>query len=110
MSTAQVLRSRFPRASENLARYSSAASKPLDEAGRIGWFAVIGVRDMAWALTRYRKEILRLIALGHTNGEIAAQLYLSVRTVESHRAHIQQKTQRGSRAELVAYARDNGLL
>jgi two-component system, NarL family, response regulator NreC len=55
-------------------------------------------------------EVLRLIALGHTNGEIAAQLYLSVRTVESHRAHIQQKTQRGSRAELVAYARDNGLL
>jgi two-component system response regulator NreC len=55
-------------------------------------------------------EVLRLIALGHTNGEIAAQLYLSVRTVESHRAHIQQKTQQSSRAELVAYARDNGLL
>ncbi|HEX3689538.1 MAG TPA: response regulator transcription factor [Solirubrobacteraceae bacterium] len=55
-------------------------------------------------------EVLRLIALGHTNGEIAAQLFLSVRTVESHRAHIQQKTQKSSRAELVAYARDNGLL
>jgi two-component system, NarL family, response regulator NreC len=55
-------------------------------------------------------EVLRLIALGHTNGEIAAQLYLSVRTVESHRAHIQQKTQKSSRAELVAYARDNGVL
>jgi two-component system, NarL family, response regulator NreC len=55
-------------------------------------------------------EVLRLIALGHTNGEIASQLYLSVRTVESHRAHIQQKTQQGSRAELVAYARDHGLL
>jgi two-component system response regulator NreC len=55
-------------------------------------------------------EVLRLIALGHTNGEIASQLFLSVRTVESHRAHIQQKTQKGSRAELVAYARDNGLL
>jgi len=48
-------------------------------------------------------EVLRLIALGHTNSEIAAQLYLSVRTVESHRAHIQQKTGRTSRAELVAY-------
>ena len=35
--------------------------------------------------------MLRLIALGHTNNEIAEQLYLSVRTVESHRAHIQQK-------------------
>ena len=36
-------------------------------------------------------EVLRLIALGHTNAEIAEQLYLSVRTVETHRAHIQQK-------------------
>jgi two-component system response regulator NreC len=55
-------------------------------------------------------EVLKLIALGHTNAEIAAQLYLSVRTVESHRAHIQQKTLRGTRAELVAYAREHGLL
>ncbi len=55
-------------------------------------------------------EVLRLIALGHTNAEIATQLYLSVRTVESHRAHIQQKTQRSSRAELVSYARSHGLL
>jgi two-component system response regulator NreC len=55
-------------------------------------------------------EVLRLIALGHTNNEIAAQLFLSVRTVESHRAHIQQKTQQSSRAALVSYARDNGLL
>ncbi len=55
-------------------------------------------------------EVLRLIALGYTNTEIATQLFLSVRTVESHRAHIQQKTQKGSRAELVAYARDQGLL
>jgi two-component system response regulator NreC len=55
-------------------------------------------------------EVLRLIALGHTNSEIAGQLFLSVRTVESHRAHIQQKTQRGSRAELVTYAREHDLL
>lgn len=55
-------------------------------------------------------EVLRLIALGHTNGEIASNLYLSVRTVESHRAHIQQKTRRTTRAELVAYAREHGLL
>ncbi|HXD67342.1 MAG TPA: response regulator transcription factor [Solirubrobacteraceae bacterium] len=55
-------------------------------------------------------EVLRLIAAGHTNNEIASQLFLSVRTVESHRAHIQQKTQKSSRAELVSYARDNGLL
>ncbi len=55
-------------------------------------------------------EVLKLIALGHTNGAIASALYLSVRTVESHRAHIQQKTQRTSRADLVAYAREHGLL
>jgi two-component system response regulator NreC len=55
-------------------------------------------------------EVLRLIALGHTNSEIASRLYLSVRTVESHRAHIQQKTRRTSRADLVAYARDHRLL
>jgi two-component system, NarL family, response regulator NreC len=55
-------------------------------------------------------EVLRLIALGHTNGEIATRLVLSVRTVESHRAHIQQKTMLTTRAELVGYARGHGLL
>jgi two-component system response regulator NreC len=55
-------------------------------------------------------DVLRLIALGHTNAEIGAQLYLSVRTVESHRAHIQQKLRRSTRAELVRYALDRGLL
>lgn len=55
-------------------------------------------------------EVLRLIALGHTNGEIATSLFLSVRTVESHRAHIQQKIRLTTRAELVAYAREHGLL
>lgn len=55
-------------------------------------------------------EVLKLIALGHTNAEIAGQLYLSVRTVESHRSHIQQKTRRSSRAELVRYALQHGLV
>jgi two-component system, NarL family, response regulator NreC len=55
-------------------------------------------------------EVLKLIALGHTNAEIASMLYLSVRTVESHRANIQQKLGRSSRADLVAYARDHDLL
>lgn len=61
-------------------------------------------------LTARELEVLRLIALGHTNSEIAQQLYLSVRTVESHRAHIQQKVRRSSRAELVRYALDHGLI
>lgn len=55
-------------------------------------------------------DILKLIALGHTNAEIAAQLYLSVRTVETHRAHIQHKLGRTTRAELVRYALDHGLV
>jgi two-component system response regulator NreC len=55
-------------------------------------------------------EVLRLIALGHTNSEIASRLYLSVRTVESHRSHIQQKTGQTTRAALVAYAREHELV
>ena len=61
-------------------------------------------------LTEREVEVLRLIALGHTNNEIAGQLYLSVRTVESHRAHIQQKLRLSTRAELVRYALDHGLI
>jgi two-component system response regulator NreC len=61
-------------------------------------------------LTEREVEVLRLIALGHTNTEIAQQLFLSARTVETHRAHIQQKLRRTSRAELVRYALEHGLL
>ena len=61
-------------------------------------------------LSEREVEILRLIALGHTNGEIAETLYLSVRTVESHRAHIQQKLRVSKRSELVRYALDRNLL
>jgi len=56
------------------------------------------------------REILRLIALGHTNVEISEQLVISVRTVESHRAHIQQKLRLTKRSELVRYALDRGML
>jgi len=61
-------------------------------------------------LTQREADVLRLIALGHTNSEIAEQLYLSVRTVESHRANIQHKLGRTSRAQLVRYALDEGLV
>ena len=61
-------------------------------------------------LTPRELEVLRLIALGHTNAEVSRQLYLSIRTVESHRAHIQQKLRRSTRAELVRYALDHDLL
>jgi two-component system response regulator NreC len=61
-------------------------------------------------LTEREVDVLRLIALGNTNQEIADQLYLSVRTVESHRAHIQRKLGRTTRAELVRYALDRKLV
>jgi DNA-binding NarL/FixJ family response regulator len=61
-------------------------------------------------LSEREREILRLLAFGHTNQEIAGQLYISVRTAETHRAHIMQKLHLSSRAELVRYALSNGLL
>ena len=61
-------------------------------------------------LSDREREVLRLLALGHTNQEIAQTLYISVRTAESHRAHIMQKLRLSTRAELVRYALSNGLL
>jgi two-component system, NarL family, response regulator NreC len=61
-------------------------------------------------LTEREVEVLQLIALGHTNTEIATKLFLSTRTVETHRAHIQQKLRRTARSELVRYALDHGLV
>jgi two-component system response regulator NreC len=61
-------------------------------------------------LSDREREVLRLLALGHTNQEIAKMLYLSVRTVETHRAHIMQKLRLTTRAELVRHAIDSGLL
>jgi two-component system, NarL family, response regulator NreC len=55
-------------------------------------------------------EVLRQMALGHTNREVAEQLSLSVRTVETHRAHVQQKLGLDSRSELTRYALENGLI
>jgi two-component system response regulator NreC len=55
-------------------------------------------------------EVLTLIARGHTNTEIAERLYLSVRTVETHRSHIQQKLRLTTRSELVSYALERGLI
>lgn len=55
-------------------------------------------------------EVLRLIALGHTSAEVARQLHLSPRTVETHRARINRKLGLTKRAELVRYALRRGLL
>lgn len=61
-------------------------------------------------LSERERDVLRLIALGHTNAEVAEQLFISIRTVESHRAHIQQKLRLSSRAELVRYALEHGMV
>jgi len=67
-------------------------------------------RAEADPLSEREREVLALLALGHTNQEIAALLYISVRTAETHRAHIMQKLGLASRAELVRYALDHGLI
>jgi two-component system response regulator NreC len=67
-------------------------------------------RDPALGLSAQEEQVLRLIALGHTNVEVARLCHVSLRTVESHRAHIQRKLDRRTRAELVEYARETGLI
>jgi two-component system response regulator NreC len=69
-----------------------------------------GEPDERPLLSPRETEVLKLMALGHTNREIGEQLSLSVRTVETHRAHIQQKLNLSSRPELTRYALDNGLI
>jgi two-component system, NarL family, response regulator NreC len=66
--------------------------------------------DQHSVLSPRETEVLKLMALGHTNREIGEQLSLSVRTVETHRAHIQQKLGLSSRPELTRYALANGLI
>ena len=67
-------------------------------------------RAAADPLSEREREVLRLLALGHTNQEIAKMLYISVRTAETHRAHIMRKLGLSSRAELVRHALSVGLL
>ena len=67
-------------------------------------------RAEADPLSEREHEVLGLLALGHTNQEISKSLYISVRTAETHRAHIMQKLGLATRADLVRYALDNGLI
>ncbi|MEU2738067.1 response regulator transcription factor [Streptomyces sp. NPDC007095] len=62
------------------------------------------------SLTARELQVLSLLAVGHTNQEIARRLYVSVRTVETHRARIRDKLGTETRAELIAAARERGLL
>jgi DNA-binding CsgD family transcriptional regulator len=67
-------------------------------------------RNLTAVLSEHELEVLRLLALGHTNVEVARLCNMSLRTTESHRAQIQQKLGRRTRAELVEYARDAGVI
>ncbi len=69
-----------------------------------------GAREASTSLSGREKEVLRLIALGHTNQEIADALYLSVKTVETHKARIMTKLGTRSRSELVRYAMQHKLV
>jgi DNA-binding NarL/FixJ family response regulator len=61
-------------------------------------------------LSDRERDILSLLALGHTNTEISNKLYISVRTVDTHRAHIMRKLDLATRAELVLFALAHGLI
>jgi len=67
-------------------------------------------RDPVTLLTPREKEVCTLLAYGHTNAEVAEKLRISDRTVETHRTNIMAKLELKSRADLVRYAIDNGLL
>lgn len=69
-----------------------------------------GRQDPFTELTAREREIAKLLALGHTNQQVASRLYLSVRTVETHRARALAKLRLGTRAELVRCALDHGLI
>jgi two-component system response regulator NreC len=61
-------------------------------------------------LSDRENEVVALIALGHTNAEIADKLHISEKTVETHRAHVFEKLNLETRADLVRYALEHGLL
>ena len=61
-------------------------------------------------LSERERDIIQLLALGYKNQEIAGRLFISVRTVDTHRAHIMRKLQLDTRAELVMFALANGVI
>ncbi len=87
-------------------RTVGAGGRYLDPA--IGGLAIGGPDD--GALTERELEVLRLVALGYTNAEIAKQMYISPRTVETHRANLQGKLGAAGRPELVRYALEHGVI
>ncbi len=71
---------------------------------------IVGQQDPYGSLSEREREVLRLVALGHTNGQIAEQLFISVKTVESYRARVMGKLNLPNRAALVRYVLERGLI
>jgi phospholipid/cholesterol/gamma-HCH transport system permease protein len=72
MSTIAVLRARYPRTASNINRYLGGGGRALDQIGQMAWFALVSVGQIPWALSRYRRESLRLIAeIGMGTGAMA---------------------------------------
>lgn len=90
--------------------YPSVAKLLIDDYLRIRKGEEAGAREDVDALTAREREVLTLIAQGYSNHEIAQQLTVSVKTVETHKAHIQEKLGLRTRAELVRYAMQKGLM
>ncbi len=93
-------------------RRAAGGERPIDDhlLGLVDRHPPGEVEGLLDELPEQQRRVAQLVAEGRTNAEIAEQLYLSIRTVESHRAHIQQKLRRSSRADLVRYALDHGLV
>jgi DNA-binding NarL/FixJ family response regulator len=75
-----------------------------------GDLVVSDAAALTGSISERERDVLFMLALGYTNQEIAEMLFISVRTVETHRAHIMQKLNLKTRAELVLYALANGLI
>jgi two-component system response regulator NreC len=61
-------------------------------------------------LSEREREVVALVALGHTNAEIGARLHISEKTVETHRAHVLRKLGLRTRADIVRFAIEHGLM
>jgi DNA-binding NarL/FixJ family response regulator len=75
-----------------------------------GDLVVSDAAALTGAISERERDVLFLLALGYTNQQIAARLFISARTVDTHRAHVMRKLNLETRAELVLYALANGLI
>jgi DNA-binding NarL/FixJ family response regulator len=90
-------------------RRVAAGSRYVDPA-LAGDLVVLDSAALTEPLSERERDVMFMLALGYTNQEVAEQLYISVRTVDTHRAHLMRKLNLRTRAELVLYALANGLI